>query len=73
MGQLGTAGKFSREKEKRMGEREHSNGAMLDIAISAAIGRVEPAFASNTQPPAPIQTGMIKIKLRFQLPAPMRK
>ena len=55
-----------------MGGREDSNGAMLDIAISAAIGRVEPVFASNTQPPAPIQPGSIIIKLRLWLPAPMR-
>ena len=55
-----------------MGGREDSNGAMLDIAISAAIGRVEPVFASNTQPPAPIQSGRIIIKLRLRLPAPVR-
>ena len=72
MGQLGTAGKFSREKEKRMGEREHSNGAMLDIAISAARDRVESVFALNTQPPAPIQSRRIIIKLRLRLLAPMR-
>ena len=55
-----------------MGGREDSNGAMLDIAISAAIGRVEPVSASNTQPPAPIQPGRIIIKMRLRLLAPLR-